>query len=692
MKWFYNKKISTKLILCFMVVVLITIVVGFVGFKGIRNVQENVEILYDDHILAYEDLTAMKVAVQAVRGDIRVAMLAPTVEGKQKFLQTLKDNTKKADAAVESYSRYNLSTDAEKYIEEFKENWKLYGEERDKVLPLVLDSKNDEANLVLDGNARIYLNKLRPALDSLTVTNEREINKLMDNGKSNAASANGMLLVFILIGAAAAVLLGLFISKLIGSSLKHLSITADKLAVGDIDVDVDVRTKDEIGKLEQSFKMMVENIKIQAGNAEKIAQGDLSAEVNPKSEKDVLSKSMLKMINSIRNLVKETVTLSKEAVSGNLSARGSEEKFEGSYKEIITGVNATLNAVIQPINESGKVIEKIAQGDLTVRMTGDYKGHFALVKQSVNSLADSFNTAITDVASAAQATASAANEISSSAEQMSAGAQEQTSQTTEVASAVEEMTKTILETSKNSSEASEAAKKSGEIAKEGGKIVKETIEGMNRIAEVVNKSAVTVKALGKSSDEIGEIIQVIEDIADQTNLLALNAAIEAARAGEQGRGFSVVADEVRKLAERTTKATKEITTMIKHIQKETEGAVFSMKEGTVEVEKGKEFADKAGKSLSLIIKGAQEVVDLSVQVAAASEEQSSVAEEISKNVEAINGVTRESAVGIQQIARASEDLSRLTVNLQEHLAQFKIIVTAERKADNSHKFNYQNAI
>jgi methyl-accepting chemotaxis protein len=675
-----------------MVVVLITIVVGFVGFKGIRNVQENVEILYDDHILAYEDLTAMKVAVQAVRGDIRVAMLAPTVEGKQKFLQTLKDNTKKADAAVESYSRYNLSTDAEKYIEEFKENWKLYGEERDKVLPLVLDSKNDEANLVLDGNARIYLNKLRPALDSLTVTNEREINKLMDNGKSNAASANGMLLVFILIGAAAAVLLGLFISKLIGSSLKHLSITADKLAVGDIDVDVDVRTKDEIGKLEQSFKMMVENIKIQAGNAEKIAQGDLSAEVNPKSEKDVLSKSMLKMINSIRNLVKETVTLSKEAVSGNLSARGSEEKFEGSYKEIITGVNATLNAVIQPINESGKVIEKIAQGDLTVRMTGDYKGHFALVKQSVNSLADSFNTAITDVASAAQATASAANEISSSAEQMSAGAQEQTSQTTEVASAVEEMTKTILETSKNSSEASEAAKKSGEIAKEGGKIVKETIEGMNRIAEVVNKSAVTVKALGKSSDEIGEIIQVIEDIADQTNLLALNAAIEAARAGEQGRGFSVVADEVRKLAERTTKATKEITTMIKHIQKETEGAVFSMKEGTVEVEKGKEFADKAGKSLSLIIKGAQEVVDLSVQVAAASEEQSSVAEEISKNVEAINGVTRESAVGIQQIARASEDLSRLTVNLQEHLAQFKIIVTAERKADNSHKFNYQNAI
>jgi methyl-accepting chemotaxis protein len=691
MKWFYNKKIGTKLTLCFMIVVFITIIVGFVGFKGIRNVQNNVETLYKDHFLAYEDLTAMKVAVQAVRGDIRVAMLAPTVEGKQKFLQILKDNTKKADAAVESYYKYDLSLDAKKYIAEFEKNWKLYSEERDKVIPLVLDSKNDEANLILDGNARVYLNKLRPALDSLTVANEREIDKLMDDGKSDVVSAIGMLLVFILIGAVAAVLLGLFISKLIGSSLKHLSITADKLAVGDIDVNVNVQTNDEIGKLEKSFKMMVENIKIQAGNAEKIAQGDLSAQVDPKSEKDVLSKSMLKMINSIRNLVKETVTLSKEAVNGNLSARGNEERFEGSYKEIISGVNATLNTVIQPINESSKVIEKIAQGDLTVRMTGDYKGHFALVKQSVNNLADSFNTAIRDVATAAQATASAANEISSSAEQMSAGAQEQTSQTTEVASAVEEMTKTILETSKNSSEASDAAKKSGEIAKEGGKIVEETIEGMNRIAEVVNKSAVTVQALGKSSDDIGEIIQVIEDIADQTNLLALNAAIEAARAGEQGRGFSVVADEVRKLAERTTKATKEITAMIKHIQKETVGAVLLMKEGTVEVEKGKEFACRAGKSLGLIIKGAKDVVDLSVQVAAASEEQSSVAEEISKNVEAINGVTQESAMGIQQIAKASEDLSRLTVNLQEHLAQFKIIVSAEKTAGNPRNFEFQSS-
>jgi methyl-accepting chemotaxis protein len=260
---------------------------------------------------------------------------------------------------------------------------------------------------------------------------------------------------------------------------------------------------------------------------------------------------------------------------------------------------------------------------------------------------------------------------------MAAGSQEQSSQAGEVATAVGQMTATILETSKNADNATAAAKNAGNIAKEGGKVVDETVKGMIRIADVVKKSAETVQALGKSSDQIGEIVQVIDDIADQTNLLALNAAIEAARAGEQGRGFAVVADEVRKLAERTTKATKEIAGMIKQIQKDTGDAVVSMQQGTVEVENGKQLADKAGKSLKEIIHGSDEVVDIITQVATASQEQSAAAEQISQNIEAISNVTHESATGIQQIARASEDLNRLTSDLQNLVSNFKISETSE---------------
>jgi methyl-accepting chemotaxis protein len=186
------------------------------------------------------------------------------------------------------------------------------------------------------------------------------------------------------------------------------------------------------------------------------------------------------------------------------------------------------------------------------------------------------------------------------------------------------------------------------------------------------KSAETVKELGKSSDQIGEIVSVIDDIADQTNLLALNAAIEAARAGEQGRGFAVVADEVRKLAERTTKATKEIAQMIKKIQTDTEGAVESMEQGTKEVESGIYLADKAGESLKDIVSISQKVTDMVSQIAVASEQQSSASEQISKNVEAISAVTSETASGTQQVARAAEDLNRLTENLQELVGQFKV--------------------
>ncbi len=319
-------------------------------------------------------------------------------------------------------------------------------------------------------------------------------------------------------------------------------------------------------------------------------------------------------------------------------------------------------------------MDKFSQGDLTVQViperTNDEIGKLFL---GFNTVVHNMNQILQAVTEAVHATASASNEISSSAEQMAAGTQEQSSQSREISLSVEEMTKTIFETTTIASKAANASKQSGNIAKEGGNDVEQTIYGMNRIADVVNKSAVTVQALGKNSDQIGEIVQVINDIADQTNLLALNAAIEAARAGEQGRGFAVVADEVRKLAERTSKATKEIAAMIKQIQKDTEDAVVSMKAGTQEVHKGKTLADKAGDSLKKIITYADDVVDMVNKVAASSEHQSLTAEQISKNIEGITTVTHESAQGVQQIAVAAEDLNRLTNNLQELVARFKIM-------------------
>jgi methyl-accepting chemotaxis protein len=579
------------------------------------------------------------------------------------------------------------------------------------------------------------------------------------SGMRNMMYGSGIVLVALI-----ALFAALLVNRTISRPVRKLMTAAEELAAGNVDITLPKTSDDEIGRLGKAFAEMAERISARATIAMLISEGDLSVQVDPQSEKDILGHALQNAVGSLQGLVAEMKALSAAAVEGKLATRGRVEKFAGGYREIIKGVNDTLDAVIGPLNvaadyvdriskgdipekiveesrgdfhtikdnlntcidaihalvedtghlaeaavegklseradtmrhqgdfarviegvnltldalirpveDSAGVLAKMAEGDLTIRVVGEYEGDHRKIVESINTVAGSLEQALSEVSEAVSATASASSEISSSTEEMAAGAQEQTSQAGEVATAVEEMTKTILENSRNAGVAADTAKSAKVMAEHGMQVVAETVKGMKRIAEVVQLSAGTVRELGKSSDQIGEIISVIDDIADQTNLLALNAAIEAARAGEQGRGFAVVADEVRKLAERTTKATKEIAGMIKKIQSDTAGAVTSMEQGTGEVEKGKELADRAGASLQEIVGVSQKVTDMVTQIAAASEEQSSASEQISKNVEAISKVTGETAQGTQQIARAAEDLNRLTEGLQQLVSRFKVV-------------------
>ena len=463
-----------------------------------------------------------------------------------------------------------------------------------------------------------------------------------------------------------------FVTKRINRPVKRVLEAIKELSKGHLNARAQVDADDEIGEMAKTVDDMASNLEAYSNLLDKVARGDLSTKSNATDEDDTLAKAYNSILISLQQMLGETEKLTKAAMEGKLSVRGNDDGLMGGYKAIITGVNAIIDSIVVPIQESGDVLKKIAEGDLTVRMSGEYRGDYNIIKSNINLLAESFESALSEVHAGVQATANASAEISSSSEQMSEGSQNQSAQTSEVAAAVEEMTKTILSTTQNTTEAAEAARNAGRAARQGGTIVEQTIEGMNKIADVVSQSASVVQTLGKSSDQIGEIIQVIDDIADQTNLLALNAAIEAARAGEQGRGFAVFADEVRKLAERTSKATKEIADTIKRIQTDTIAAVDSMNRGEEEIEKGRRLAGEAGQSLGKIIVEAEQVVDIISQVAAASEQQSATSEEISQSIEKINNVTKETASGIGQIARSSEDLNNLASNLQDLVAKFKI--------------------
>ncbi|MCE1189811.1 MAG: methyl-accepting chemotaxis protein [Ignavibacteria bacterium] len=430
---------------------------------------------------------------------------------------------------------------------------------------------------------------------------------------------------------AATFLLGFFVAKNLARGFGFFVQAAEKVAGGDITVHLDYEAENEAGKLSKAFNAMVAQIRV---SMEEIRQKGQHAEAAAKEAE--LAKEQA--LNQQNYLARHTVVILKE-------------------------------------------MERFADGDLSVEVKPEKQGDdVAALFDGFNRLASKIREMISRLDEAVHATASASEEITASTQQMAAGSQEQSAQTNEVASAVEEMARTIIESTKNTNQAALAARKAGEMANFGGKVVNETIDGMRKIASVVSQSADTIFSLGQNSEKIGEIVQVIDEIADQTNLLALNAAIEAARAGEQGRGFAVVADEVRKLAERTTKATKEIAQMIKQIQADTTEAVDSIKLGTQEVENGKKSAVHAGEVLGEIVSSTTNVSDMVAQVAAASEEQSATVEQIGKSVESINTVTQETSNAIQQIANTAEDLAHLTMQVRDIVSYFKIT------QQNSHSF------
>ena len=404
------------------------------------------------------------------------------------------------------------------------------------------------------------------------------------------------------------VLVALWTARAIATPIRRMARSAASLATGDLDQQLAFQSTDEIGMLAQAFRAMIAYQKNMAAIAHRMAAGDLTMEIRPASEKDELGMAFRQMALQLRETVREVAQN-----ANSLSAAAS---------QLSTASQQAARATTQ----IAASIQNVAQG---------------AGRQTEN---------VSQTASSTRLLAGAVDGVALGAQEQAQALGKAVEITMRMGRTIEKVAQSAETVTRNSSEATRAAQ-------EGAGKVAETAQGMDTIRTKVGLSAQKVEEMGQRSEQIGAIVETIEDIADQTNLLALNAAIEAARAGEQGRGFAVVADEVRKLAEKSAGATREIASLIQGIQRTVGDAIAAMSESAKEVEAGVSRASGAGESLNRIQTAIEAVADLAVSVAQAAGEMNSASAELGNTMDFVSAVVEENTAATEEMAANSAEVT-----------------------------------
>ncbi len=428
------------------------------------------------------------------------------------------------------------------------------------------------------------------------------------------------------------------------SAMRKLSNTGRDIARGKIDLQVSIRSKDEIGELAEAFRGMIAYIGDVAHAADRLASGDLTAKVEVRSQHDVLSRSINGATETLQGVTGEIATVIEAAKHGDLSKRGSPTKFRGAYADLITGTNMTLDAVIEPITEAKNVLARVAAKDLSARVRGSYAGEHAAIKESLN-------TALENIAEVFASLTTAISQVNSAAREIGDGSQELASDAADQAGAIDQVSNRIAvveeRTKANAADAAEARAAMDKAAQT-------TEQGAERMTALAN----AVDEIKRSADSTARIVKTIDDIAFQTNLLALNAAVEAARAGDAGKGFAVVADEVRSLAIRASEASRNTATLIE--------------ESVAKAETGVKLNENVKRRLEEIRTGVQRASTIMNNIAEGAVEQERELAEVTSAMAQISTLTQRTAANAEESASAAAELSAQASDMQDLASQFEV--------------------
>ncbi|NLL15339.1 MAG: HAMP domain-containing protein [Fibrobacter sp.] len=645
-------KIGPKLIGGFLVVGMITMAIGILGISNMGKINGLNDKMYENHLLGISHAKEANINLIYIREELLGMFIESTITDRENSERKIETFNKAFRDEMMEVKKSTFNEEGKMLIQKVENLYEDYFKNMENLVSIIKKQELSKAdNALMDKLAivRKIGDDTDKAMIELEKYKERRGKEMFDESHSIYDNMRYLLITLVIIATMAGIALGIFLTFSITRPVNKIVNTARRIAEedlanlsdnlvagsnGDLSKSVeikaeelDVNSEDEIGILGRAFNKMIEKIKISG-------------------------KAFTQLKKSLDMVSDETIMLTNEALEGHLSARGDIKKFNGVYKDMVDGFNKTLDAVIEPINETRDVLQKVAERDLTARVNGDYKGDMEKLKNVCNTSIENLNDALMQVSQGTEQVASASQQISAGSQSLAQGANQQASSLEEISSSLEEMASMTKQNAENAERAKTLASEANHNATQGKM-------AMERMSESINK-------IKESSDHTAKIVKTIDEIAMQTNLLALNAAVEAARAGEAGRGFAVVAEEVRNLAQRSAEAAKNTANMI-------EDSVKNADEGV-------RIVDEVAKSFEEITEGSAKVDNIIGEIADASKEQAQDIDQINSAVAQMDKITQQNAANSEESASAAEELSSQAEELQNMVSQFILTNEGHRVA------------